>query len=60
MRRKLEATGVRNVAVLPRGVDLAARSPRYADPRMRERLTGGHPERPLLVYVGRVSAEKDL
>ena len=60
MRRKLGATGVRNVAVLPRGVDLAARDPRYADPRMRGRLTGGHPERPLLVYVGRVSAEKDL
>jgi glycosyltransferase involved in cell wall biosynthesis len=27
---------------------------------MRARLTGGHPESPLLVYVGRLSAEKNI
>ncbi len=60
MREKLQARGVPNVAVLPRGVDLARRAPRFADAAMRARLSAGRPERPLLIYVGRVAAEKNL
>lgn len=60
MQRKLEDMGVRGVSVLPRGVDLAMRDPRFASDGMRARLTGGRPERPLIVYVGRVAAEKNL
>lgn len=60
MRRELLARGVRNLSVLPRGVDLGERDPRFASDAMRARLTGGEPQRPLLVYVGRVAAEKRL
>ncbi len=60
MRRKLEEQGVHNIAVLPRGVDLKRRDPSFASEEMRDRLTGGHPERTLLVYIGRTAAEKNL
>ena len=60
MRRHLEQEGFAGPVVLPRGVELAARDPRFASAEMRARLSGGHPERPLLVYVGRVAVEKGL
>lgn len=60
MYRKLSEAGFSGLTVLPRGVELAARDPRFASAAMRERLTSGHPERPLLVYVGRVAVEKNL
>lgn len=60
MRKKLDAAGFTGLRVLPRGVDLAARSPRFASADARERLSGGRPEAPLLVYVGRVAPEKGI
>lgn len=60
MARTLAARGVPRVAVLPRGVDLAARDPRFADRGMRARLTGGRPERPLVLFAGRLAPEKNL
>ena len=60
MRAKLDALGFTGLRVLPRGVDLAARSPRFASAQMRGRLSGGHPQRPLLLFVGRVAAEKGI
>ncbi len=60
MQRKLAEMGVRGVSVLPRGVDLSARDPRFASDAMRAHLSGGDPTRPLVVYVGRVAAEKNL
>lgn len=35
-------------------------SPLFKSAAMRERLTDGHPESPLLLYVGRLGAEKKL
>ena len=60
MKARLQERGVPRVAVLPRGVDLSARDPRFSEQAMRTRLSGGHPERPLFIYVGRVAAEKGL
>ncbi len=60
MRAKLATAGIERLRVLPRGVDAEARNPRFRDEGMRARLTGGRPEMPLAVYVGRVSAEKGL
>ena len=60
MRAKLDAVGVTGLRVLPRGVDLAARSPRFASADARERFSGGRPEAPLLLYVGRVAPEKGI
>ncbi len=60
MRAHLEQQGVSGIAVLPRGVELAARDPHFRSASMRDLLSGGHPDRPLLVYVGRVAVEKGL
>lgn len=60
MRGVLEGRGYRRVCVLPRGVDLAARDPRFANRDMRTMLTRGAPDAPLLLFVGRVAAEKNL
>ncbi|KAL4425178.1 hypothetical protein ABPG75_009194 [Micractinium tetrahymenae] len=50
------------VKVWPKAVDCEAFSPAHASPGMRRRLAGGGPEGPgpLLLYVGRVSPEKNL
>lgn len=58
--RTLRERGVARTCVLPRGVDLAARSPRFKDEGMRARLSGGRLRAPLAVYVGRLAAEKGL
>lgn len=47
-------------ATVAAGVDTELFHPQAADPEMRARLTAGQPERPLLLYVGRLSAEKEV
>ena len=59
-RVELEAQGVPDVRLWRGGVDLHRFHPRRADPAMRARLTGGHPERRLVLYVGRLAAEKGV
>ncbi|MCL6422477.1 glycosyltransferase family 1 protein [Brachybacterium sp. JHP9] len=60
IREELAAHGVPRLEVVRRGVDVEAHHPRFASRAMRERLTGGHPERTLLVYVGRLAPEKEI
>jgi sulfoquinovosyltransferase len=43
-----------------RGVDTDMFNPRFRSAEMRERLTDGHPDAPLLIHVGRLGAEKNL
>ncbi|MFT8395025.1 glycosyltransferase family 4 protein [Propionibacterium sp.] len=52
--------GVQRVDLWPRAVDTVGYRPSRADSAMRHRLTGGHPEAPLAIYIGRMSREKDL
>ena len=52
--------GIQRVELWPKSVDTDRYSPGYASTAMRYRLTDGHPEAPLLIYVGRMSKEKDL
>jgi glycosyltransferase involved in cell wall biosynthesis len=52
--------GIRRVRLWPKAVDTELFRPDRRDPAMRERLSGGHPDAPLMLYVGRVSAEKRL
>lgn len=59
-RDELQAHGVRDVGVWRGGVDLGLFHPREASAEMRHRLTGGHPERRLCIYVGRLAAEKGV
>ncbi|EFJ45014.1 hypothetical protein VOLCADRAFT_82536 [Volvox carteri f. nagariensis] len=50
----------KQVQVWKKGVDSETFHPRFRSEAMRTRLTGGHPERPVIVYVGRLGFEKNL
>lgn len=52
--------GMRDIELWPRAVDTRTYRPDRRTQQMRERLTDGHPQDPLMVYVGRLSREKDL
>lgn len=54
---RLDAAGVRNVAIQPLGVDLATLAPGGRDPALRHRL-GIRGGTRLLVFAGRLSPEK--
>lgn len=60
MRQDLLARGVREVGLWRRGVDAEFFHPRYRSPAMRGRLSGGHPDETILLYVGRLSSEKQI
>jgi glycosyltransferase involved in cell wall biosynthesis len=60
MMEQLEQHGIKRVALWPGGVDTARFHPDWRSDVMRDRLTEGHSESPLLIYVGRLSAEKDV
>ena len=57
-QRELLAHGYRRVQVWTRGVDSHLFDPRHRDAHWRQRLTGGEADKPLLLYVGRLSPEK--
>jgi glycosyltransferase involved in cell wall biosynthesis len=52
--------GIHRVRLWRKAVDTERYDPGKRDPDMRARLSDGHPDAPLLLYVGRVSAEKRL
>jgi alpha-1,6-mannosyltransferase len=55
--RKLRSLGIDSVDVVPLGVELGEFGPARRDERLRQKL-GLAPDQPLLVYVGRLDAEK--
>lgn len=60
VQTELQALGVRDVGLWKRGVDAETFNPRYRDAAMRDQLSDGHPDDILLLYVGRLSAEKHV
>ncbi len=60
MVEALRANDVKNVQLWRRGVDTELFHPKYKDPEMRKFLSEGHESAPLLIYVGRLSAEKEI
>ncbi len=60
MQCELEAHGIRRVQLWQRGVDTEMFHPQRRSAAMRERLTQGHPQDKLLLYIGRLSAEKEI
>jgi glycosyltransferase involved in cell wall biosynthesis len=60
MVNELVAHGIENVDLWQRGVDTEMFQPHLASEQMRSRLSQGNCDRPLLLYVGRVSAEKQI
>ena len=60
MVNSAEGLGIRRVRLWPKAVDTHHYHPKRRSKEMRQRLSGGHPEAPLLLYVGRLSHEKRL
>ena len=60
MQMELTAHGIGAVQLWQRGVDTEMYHPARRAAAMRERLTQGHPEEKLLIYVGRLSVEKEI
>lgn len=59
LRERLERLGVERTCFVPRGVDAETFAPTRRDPTWRARL-GISPNVTVLVYAGRLSAEKEL
>jgi glycosyltransferase involved in cell wall biosynthesis len=60
MMQELTEHGIERVNVWQRGVDTELFHPDLASVEMRQRLSQNHPDSPLLLYVGRLSAEKEI
>ncbi len=60
MVEELVSHGIERVQLWQKGVDTDTFHPDCFSWQMRHRLSQGHPEAPLLLYVGRVSAEKEI
>lgn len=60
IQRDLIEHGVRHVGLWRRGVDADKFNPRYRSETMRAALSDGHPDQPILLYVGRLSKEKQI
>ncbi len=60
MCEELSSHGIERVDLWQRGVDTETFHPGLASPQMRSRLSQNHPDAPILLYVGRLSAEKEI
>ncbi|WP_175935365.1 glycosyltransferase family 1 protein [Corynebacterium sp. Marseille-P4321] len=60
MLQKAREYGIDNVLLWPKAVDTGAFTPEARTVEARARLTNGHPEDPLVLFVGRISAEKSV
>ncbi|MGK7876154.1 MAG: glycosyltransferase [Xenococcaceae cyanobacterium] len=60
MVQELITRGIERVDLWQRGVDTEMFQPHLTCPQMRSHLSQGHPDNPLLLYVGRVSPEKEI
>jgi glycosyltransferase involved in cell wall biosynthesis len=57
---ELESKGFGEVGLWRRGVDIETFSPSYYDQTVREELSGGNPDKVLLLSVGRLAPEKQV
>lgn len=60
MMEELHNHGIDRLALWERAVDAQMFHPSKCSAEMRDVLSAGEPQRPLLLYVGRLSAEKDV
>ncbi|HBE17153.1 MAG TPA: glycosyl transferase [Cyanobacteria bacterium UBA11149] len=60
MVEELRKHGVEKLDLWQRGVDTETFHPDLASAKMRSHLSQGYPESPLLLYVGRLGAEKEI
>ncbi|NJO39828.1 MAG: glycosyltransferase family 1 protein [Cyanobacteria bacterium CRU_2_1] len=60
MQYELTSHGIERVEVWQKGVDTELFQPILASRAVRSHLSQGHPDSPILLYVGRLSAEKEI
>jgi len=60
MVEELTNHGIERADLWQRGVDTELFQPHFASAEMRDRLSQGHPDSTLLIYVGRLGAEKEI
>ncbi|MFC3038786.1 glycosyltransferase family 4 protein [Virgibacillus xinjiangensis] len=60
VKEELDQKDFHNVHVWKRGVDTELFHPDKYDKAMRDKLSGGQPEKKLLLFVGRLAAEKEI
>ena len=61
MVEELESKGIKRTALWQRGVDTETFKPEFRNQKMRSKLLGKYPDKnSLLIYVGRLSAEKQI
>lgn len=60
VQRQMRRLGIANVGLWRRGVDAEAFNPRFRSRMMRAEMTAGNPDDTLLLYVGRLSDEKQI
>ena len=56
----MSAAGIERIDVWQKGINGERFSPNFKNQAMRERLSEGNPDAPLLLYVGRLGAEKKI
>lgn len=57
-KEQLEAKGFKRLAVWKGGVDIARFHPSNRSKEWRKKLTGGQPNKPLVIFISRLSKEK--
>ncbi|WKD58000.1 GDP-mannose-dependent alpha-mannosyltransferase [Corynebacterium capitovis DSM 44611] len=60
MREKVASYGIKNIELWPKAVDTVGFHPSHASRESRALLSDDHPDAPLVIYIGRMSAEKDV
>ena len=59
-RKYLAESGIERLHVWPQGVDTERFHPDRSSAEWRLKLSGGHPDAPVLLYVGRLGREKSI
>ncbi len=60
VQRRMRRLGIGKVGLWRRGVDATVFHPRFRSDAMRAEMTQGNPEETVLLYVGRLSLEKQI
>lgn len=60
MQAELQSNGIPRVEVWRKGIDTERFHPKFKDQEMRSKMSDGNPDDFLMVYVGRLGAEKRL